>query len=219
MTYYSIHFNRPDFVEIQYNLSKKIGYDLVIVNNGRNKSIKEISKKLGVNYMETDNIGKNSMSHANSINQILPLINMQDDWGLLDHDMFITTKVEFNNNDIISVKCTNVSDKPYMWPGMLICKEGVNLSNIDFSPGVGIHGDTGCGTYKVVSDYKVKWCKLSYKGEQDQQYIQDSKIITAHILDDEVIGYHYLNGSNWTNGVGADNKNKILIDILDNIKL
>lgn len=217
MKYYSIHFNRPDFVEIQYNLSKKVGYDLVIVNNGRNKSIKDISEKLNVEYIETDNIGKNSMSHGNSINQILPKINMNKEWGLLDHDMFIIENIDFTDFEITSIKCDNIKDKPYLWPGMIICKGGVDISNIDFKPGVSIKGDTGSGTNLIVDNFKIKWCEKKYIGVKNKLMIQNSTIITKHMIDQKVIGYHYLNGSNWTEGDGIENKNKLLMKLIKNL--
>jgi hypothetical protein len=215
MKYYSIHFNRPDFVEIQFELSKKHNYDLVVVNNGCDQSIKDISDRLGVEYIETQNVGGNgSLSHGSSINQIISKIDMSEDWGLLDHDMFMTTQIDFSDCDIITMKCDNIPDKPYLWPGMLICKGGVDLSGVDFRPGVGIPADTGSATYEYVNKYNVKWCSLERYGVQDNRLVQDSKIITGHLLDGKLIGYHYLNGSNWTGGNAIDSKNDILRSLI-----
>ena len=41
MIYYSIHFNRPDFIRIQNDLAKKFNDKLVIINNGSNKEIED----------------------------------------------------------------------------------------------------------------------------------------------------------------------------------
>lgn len=218
MKYYSIHFNRPDFVEIQFELSKRYNYDLVIVNNGMNKSIRDISNKIGVECIDTLNVGGNgSMSHGGSINQIIKRIDMSEDWGLLDHDMFITNNIDFEkyDADVITMICDNIPSTPYMWPGMLICKGGVDLSDVDFRPGVGIKADTGSDTWRYVDEYKVKWCDLEIHGVHDHKMIQNSRAIAKHKVDNDVLGYHYINGSNWAGGNVMDDKNQILKLVLD----
>lgn len=217
MKYYAIHFNRPDFVEIQFQLSKKYNYDLVIVNNGGNKAIREISERLGVEYIETTNVGINpSTSHGAAINQIIKSIDMSKDWGLIDHDMFINFYIDFNNYDvdILTIRCDNVPSKPYLWPGMLICKGGVNLSDVDFRPGIGISADTGSDTWRYVDKYKIGWCSQEIYGSKDNRMIQNSRAIVKHLYNDDLLGYHYVNGSNWAGGNVMDDKNQILKSVL-----
>lgn len=209
MKYYSIHFNRPDFLEIQANLANKFNYELVVINNGSHQGIKEKSKYLKLEYHETENISSTgSLSHGSAINQILHLIDMSSDWAILDHDMFIIDDIDFKEFDIITIKCDNVYNNLYMWPGMLLCKGGVDLSDVDFKPGVGIPGDTGCDTFRYVDKYNIKWCDVEVLGEKNKKYLQNSKAILSHKLDNKVIGYHYLNGSNWTDN--DDYKDEIL---------
>jgi hypothetical protein len=215
MKLYSIHFNRPDFVEIQYQQSKKYNHELVIVNNGRNHRIKEVAEKLSVEYLETDNHLYGSNSHGMSINQILPLIDMQSYWGLIDHDLFITNDIEFGDYDIITQLSDNIPATPHMWPGFLICKGGVDLSDIDFRPGVGIPADTGSDTFRKVKDYKISIINQKYYGQRNKKLIQDSDIICQFYNDDKLLAYHYLNGSNWTGGDSIESKNKILLDLLN----
>lgn len=216
MKLYSIHFNRPDFIEIQYEQSKKYNHQLVVVNNGRNPQIKEVSERIGVEYLETDNHSYGSLSHGMSINQILPLIDMKSDWGLIDHDLFITTDIEFGDSDIITMRCDNIPQTPYMWPGFLLCKGGVDLSDIDFRPGIGIPADTGSDTFRKVNDYKISWIDVKYYGEKNKNLIQDSNIICEFYNDKNLLAYHYLNGSNWTGGDSIESKNKILLELIRN---
>ena len=218
--YYSIHFNRPDFVKIQFELSKLIGYELVIVNNGGNKEIKNICDILNIEYIETVNDSSKgpSYSHGNSINQLVKKINFHENWGIIDHDMFITKKIDINNFEIISWEQKNVKNKPYLWPGFLICKSGVNLSNINFLPGIDIPGDTGSGTNKILNNYKIKWVDTSITWEElSKGEYQKKDIIVDFLIDGQIVGYHYLNGSNWINNVDNTLKNNKISKILENI--
>jgi hypothetical protein len=206
MKLYSIHFNRPDFVEIQYNQSKKSNYELVVVNNGRNKDITDVCNRLGIELIEIDNIGKGnpSLSHGSAINQIKDKIDYSKDWGLIDHDLFIVKQIDMLDYDIITWKQLNIPDKPYMWPGFLLCKAGVNLSNVDFRPGVGVGGDTGSDTYKYINKYNVGFIDIKEIGDKTKALKQDSPMLFEFYLKD-LIAIHYLNGSNWTNNL---DKNK-----------
>jgi hypothetical protein len=217
MKIYSIHFNRPDFVKIQFDLSLKFGYDLVIVNNGSNPDIKKVSNEIGVEYIETENISTGSRSHGNSINQIIKKIDMSADWGIIDHDLFFIKNIKFSDFDIISWKQENVPSKEYLWPGLLLCRGGVDLSYLDFLPGVNIPGDTGCSTYEIVDKYRIKWSdtSISWKELSSGRY-QNENIIIDFSLDGDIIAHHYLNGSNWIKSSNNEIKNKMLIDSINN---
>jgi hypothetical protein len=218
--YYSIHFNRPDFVKIQFELSKLVGYDLVIVNNGGNKEIKNICENLNIEHIETvDNSSSGaSYSHGNSINQLMKKINFSENWGIIDHDIFIVEKIEINDFEILSWQQKNVKDSPYLWPGFLICKSGVNLSDINFLPKTDIPGDTGSGTNKILNNYKIKWVDTSITWEElSKGGYQTKDIIVDFSIDDRIVAYHYLNGSNWVNNVNNTSKNKKIFEILKKI--
>ena len=219
MKLYAIHFNRPDFVEIQHHLSKKFEYELVIINNGHNKEIERLCLDLNIEHIIThDRGGDPSMSHGSAINQMIHIINSDESWGLIDHDMFV---VQYNTDfDIITLPCDNIGiDHRYMWPGMILCRAGINFSDVDFNPGAGCGGDTGSGTYKKVAEYNVGWCGSRVIGEHNKSLMQDSDLIQEIVIDNNIIGYHYLNGSNWTGGDSTECKNSILSKALNRYDL
>jgi hypothetical protein len=217
-TYYSIHYNRPDFVEIQYKLSQILDYKLFIVNNGENELIKKKCRDLRIdNYIETKNIGTLSHSHANAINQILPLIDTSQPYGFIDHDIFIISKIYMINNDILSWKQENIPDQPYLWPGLLICKENTNLLGVNFLPGIAIKGDAGCDTYRVIKNYKVKWLEPSIdNATYINKSIQNTNEIMRFNIENRIVAYHYINGSNWAESNTNPTKNNILLTLLNN---
>lgn len=207
--YYSIHFNRPDFVKIQFELSKIVGYELVIVNNGRNIEIENICKELNIQHIETNNNNSKgpSYSHGNSINQLMKKINFNENWGIIDHDMFIVKQIDFKNFDIISWEQKNVKGKSYLWPGFIICRSGIDLSGINFLPGTDIPGDTGSGTHKILNNYNINWANTSITWEE----------LSKGNYQKKVVGHHYLNGSNWVNNDNNELKNKKIYKILNDI--
>mgnify|MGYP003333785699 CR=1 FL=1 len=216
-TYYSIHYNRPDFVEIQYKLSQILDYKLFIVNNGENKLIKKKCRDLRINnYIETKNVGTLSHSHGNAINEILPLIDMSQPYGFIDHDVFILSKIYMINNDILSWKQENVINQHYLWPGLLICKENTNLLGVNFLPGIGINGDTGCDTYRIIKNYKVKWLETSIDNTAYMnKNIQHTNEIMRFDIRNTIVAYHYINGSNWAKSSTNSTKNNILLTLLN----
>lgn len=216
-TYYSIHYNRPDFVEIQYKLSQILDYQLFIVNNGGNQLIEKKCRDLKINnYIETKNIGILSNSHGNAINQILPLIDMTQPYGFIDHDMFILAKIYMINSDILSWKQENIQGQPYLWPGLLICKENTNLLDINFLPGTSIGGDTGCDTYRIIKKYNVKWVQTSIDNTTYiNSNIQHTNKFMSFSINNILLGYHYINGSNWAASQNNFTKNNILLNLLN----
>lgn len=218
MIYYSIHFNRPDFIRIQNDLAKKFNDKLVIINNGSNKEIEETCIELGLDYYNFDSLGTDpSRHHGGALNFLVSsVLNFDEDWGILDHDMFILKKI-YLDCDIISMQCNNVPGSPYLWPGLILGRAGVNLSDVDFTPGKGVQGDTGSDTYRKVDIYDIDWITEEHIGDRNKSLVQDSNILTLFKLNDELLGIHYLNGSNWTKGDSIENKNKMLYNFLYNI--
>lgn len=228
MKYYSVHFNRPDFVHIQNTLLKENGDELIVINNGPNPTIKKVCDDLNIQCFDVqnsniDSTGKfdpnGAVSHGNALNfAARNVINFDEDWGLIDHDMFLTKHIDFNDYDcdIISFISDNRPEYLYFWPGYLLCKGGINMSDIDFRPGEDIPGglgDTGCATYKLYPNYKVIPVKQKGVGVHDANWLQDSNILFHYYVNDEMVGIHYLNGSNWT-GRNPSSKNSLLIEEL-----
>ncbi len=223
MKFYSVHFNRPDFIAIQKYCVESIGGILVVIdNNPTDSSIKSECTKLGVAYFGVpDRLGAEyalSRSHGRALNYTREIIDYSDDWCILDHDFFPIKKIEFEDYDILTIEEIRES-VTYCWPGYIAGKSKISLAGIDFMPDVNGAGDTGFGTYKLIECnlYKMKY--VSQKPIDDipvGHQIQTSPTVM------EVGGYgiHYLNGSSWMNtppGV-IDKKNEYIINILKSRK-
>lgn len=211
MIFYSIHFNRPDFIEIQKKCVERLGGSLVVINNHSNKQISDTCENLGVKFFDYDpgiNEGP-SNSHGRALNYTRSIIDYSDDWCIMDHDFFPLKKILFGEFDIIGLLQIR-DDVKYLWPGFIAGSKEVNINGIDFSPGGG--GDTGAGTAYLVKNYKVKFLNKSYLGETTTPNIQTSPILS----DFDGFGIHYLNGSNWmhTSGDVSDNKKSKLLEII-----
>jgi hypothetical protein len=217
MKYYSVHFNRPDFIEIQ---KKFLVGDLIVINNHSNNDIQRTCEKLGLTFYNIENPYSNSYSHAHGLNFLKTIIDYSDDYCIIDHDLFPYKKIIFNENyDIITVKCMNNPNIPYLWPGFLAIKRHINIDDINFMPGLIENGDTGCDTNKLIKllEKRIYFCKEKYIGEKMDIYIQKSPIVSQ--FDDYCI--HYLNGSNWmkTNNEIINKKNLLLINLLKTLSI
>jgi hypothetical protein len=223
MTYYAIHFNRPDFIKIQYKLACRTNDNLIVVNNGNNETVTRVCDELNVNCISIENSTTTdpSYSHGHAINTILPHINMSEDWGLLDHDMFMVQKIRFDSCDIISHIHHGAPNKiPYLWPGMLLCRGGVDLKHIDFRPIVKtepetISWDTGSDTHTIMNRFKIDGVGVSIVGDSSvETRVQDICSIAVFNYKNNIIGYHYINGSNWSGQNKTEEKNKMLSELI-----
>lgn len=193
MKYYTVHFNRPDFLALQKEFIKG---ELIVINNHCNPAIEEECKRLDLRYYNVTNpYGAGSPSHAHALNYLKTIIDYTDDYCLLDHDFFPYVEIDLSDYDVVGHRCDNVPGKPYLWPGFFAAKKEIRLDDINFMPGVVPNGDTGCDTYRLlqIPGLKVKFCREVYVGEQKTDYIQTSPIVGHY----EGYGIHYLNGSNW----------------------
>ena len=213
MKVYSVHFNRPDFIEIQKKCLDKIeGYELVVINNQANPAIESKCNELGVkfyNHTHASGMGS-SMSHGSALNFLREIIDQNDDWCITDHDVFICKSIDLSDVDLISIQ--QIKDgKSYLWPGFIVGRKGIPVSHIDFSPNSVF--DTGGGTHVLVdAGYRVKWVQEEYLGEPTTGFLQNSKVIIK-ISD---LAVHYLNGSCWmpTSQNTIEEKNQFLFDII-----
>lgn len=215
MKVYSIHFNKPDFVSIQNQFCKKIGYHLVVVNNGENKEIHNACIQEGVEEIHTKNIGINSFSHANSINQLFEIISDSEDCGIIDHDLFLLKPLDFKNNNIIALKQSRGSFS-YFWPGFLFWKKEVLMKKINFSPNS--IGDTGANTNLILKDLnsKINFVKEKHIFDSMQSNSIQSDGYSELYLNDELVAIHAMNGSHWHSGF-SETKTEKLNNIINNI--
>ena len=223
MKFYSIHFNRPDFIEIQKNCVESIGGSLVVIDNSLSGTlIKNECSRLGVNYFAVpdrlDADGSPSKSHGRALNHTRNVIDYSDDWCILDHDFFPTKKIEFDGYDIITIQEIR-NNVTYFWPGYLAGKSKISLTEIDFLPDLQGYGDTGFGT-RVLAENSVY--KIKYISQRPIDNIPEGSQIQTFPTLMEVGGYgiHYLNGSRWmsTHPDVINEKNEYLINILESRK-
>lgn len=196
MIFYSIHFNRPDFIEIQKKCIDYIGGDLVVIINSSNMGIQEECMRLGIKFFQNPQIFSNSpsSSHGECLNFTANVIDYTRDWCLLDHDFFPLKNIDFKGYEILGTKQCRQGVEDYFWPGFLAGKNYINLKGIDFLPGKG--KDTGGGTSSLISKgYKIKEVSEQYLGFDEKN--NDPLQIQPGIVQFEDFGIHYLNGSGW----------------------
>lgn len=212
MKYYSVHYNRPDFIKIQKQF---IDGELIVINNHCSYEIEETCKELNIKYFNLKNPYSLSMSHGYALNFLKTIIDYSDDYCIIDHDLFPYKPINFEKYDIIGCKSNNNPNIPYLWPGFLAIKKEIKLDNINFYPGLIHNGDTGCDTHNLIKKIgieKIHFCKEEYLGIKTNEYFQTSPILSK--FDDYCI--HYLNGSNWmkTNTNVINEKNCFLLTLL-----
>lgn len=219
MIFYSVHFNRPDFISIQKKCIERIGGRLVVIDNSYSGDlIRKECDELGVSCYDNPergvSFGSPSFSHGSALNYAKGVIDYSSDWCLIDHDFFPLKKIDFGDFDIISI--FQIRDEvKYLWPGFIAAKKHVNIDNINFFPS-GI-GDTGVGTEILVREkmYNIKGLHERTTVQDIPEGVQIQRFPTLNIVDD--IGIHYLNGSSWM-GVEPEvfkKKNEDLIKIIN----
>ena len=214
MNFYSIHYNRPDFISIQKKYL--IGGELFVINNGSNPEIENECNRLNIPYSNCDHRNlSTSDSHGNALNHLTKnVINYSEPYVIMEHDVFLFKAINFEHYDIIGLKQTK-DDYDYLWPGLIACKNNVNLKDINFSPNTDFSGDTGCGTHKIIKakQYNINFLNQILIGEDTTGQLQTSAIITQI----GEIAFHYLNGSSWAKESAEikDKKNQMIIDLLE----
>lgn len=216
MKYYSIHFNRPDFIGIQKKYIKDA--DLIILNNHSNLDIENECKKNNLKCINFDHNMRISPSHSHGygLNYLKNIIDYEDDYCIIDHDFFPFKNPVFNDYDFISIRNHTSENILHMWPGLIAGRRGTSLKEVNFMPGVLPGGDTGCDTANLLEKNKVKFIDWTPIGLKNSYYLQLSPCLTLA----KEFGVHYLNGSNW---MPADKnviaqKNDLLISVLESLK-
>lgn len=196
MKIYSIHFNRPDYAKIQHQISQDLGHDLIIVNNGPSADIHDTCLQNKITEIPIKNKGTLSHSHANAINELLKVKSDSEDFGLIDHDVFLFKNVEIDNWDILTLKQSRGS-YDYCWPGFLFCSHRVPIKSVNFNPFP--PGDTGSKTHCFYSDkdYKISHIKENRIPCTDSSNNLQSNSYSELYLNDELLAIHATNGSGW----------------------
>jgi hypothetical protein len=198
MIFYSVHFNRPDFIEIQKKCIDKIGGTLVVIKNSIDSRIEEKCKEIGVscyNSPNSNNLNSNSsVSHGDALNFITKIIDYSDDWCILDHDFFPLRTIEFEDFEILGyIAGGKLKENNYFWPGFLAGKKTISLNGINFLPTRG--KDTGAGTQELLNkNYRIKIVPEEYIGFDEKRGNLQTQSGIVKFGD---FGIHYLNGSEW----------------------
>tara|TARA_B110000305_G_C19365778_1_gene601835 strand:+ start:667 stop:1224 length:558 start_codon:yes stop_codon:yes gene_type:complete len=183
----------------------------VVVNNGGNEDIHKACDQEGVEEIKTKNIGTNSFSHGNSINQLFKIAPNPETCGIIDHDLFLEKPIDFKSNNIIAYKQSR-GDFSYFWPGFLFWKKDVPMKKIDFTPNS--IGDTGANTNAIFNDLNSKINFIKEQHEDNNTIQSDG--YSKFYLNDELVAIHAINGSNWHSAF-SESKTKTLNDLLHNI--
>lgn len=221
MKIYSIHYNKPEYIELQFNTLEKFvnfSYEFIIVDNSINPDIKnqiiETTNKLKLRCLDCKNniSGMSSISHQNSFNYIFSNVEEGDTIMIIDHDLFIINQFNteyYADYDMVILPQVR-GDITYPWPGMIIFNKVINKSQISFKSGF-IEGepcDTGGNLYYYIKNNNLKIKNVS------ETYFNDGKLLSSN-LDD--IFLHLISGSNWNTNYNLEEKlNFLLKKINDN---
>jgi hypothetical protein len=220
MKIYSIHYNKPEYINLQKKLFDKylnFEFEFIIVNNATNEDMVEKieleSKKEGLRTIKCMNNIKQigSTSHQNSFKYIIDDLDEIENFLIVDHDVFLIEEIYINyftNYDMVFLAQTR-NEIEYPWPGLIYFSNSIDKSEISFTSGV-INGnacDTGAGLYHYISknkDFKIK--KIS------ERHIRLENNIVSK-LDDKFI--HLIGGSGWNPNINIEEKVNYLNSIID----
>ncbi len=200
MIYYSIHYNRPDFIGIQDKCIKKLGERLIVIDNSNGAyPIKAECERLNVPFYQVpvEIKGNPSVSHGTALNFLRGVIDYSEDWCIIDHDFFPLKKIIFENFNLMGI-FQKREDINYLWPGFMAGEKEIILYDIDFLPGNGL--DTGGGTRFLLSterNLKVKYLEqlpIKFSETEDENMNPQQRSI---VYDINGYGIHYTNGSEW----------------------
>ena len=238
---FSFAFNRPDILQYQITSLKKfiVGeYDINIVYDTRDNQYYEQFKKICddndvvLHQHLSEPGGTPSFYNAQAIKWVYDtVISKEDDCYvmLLDHDMFLIDELDVHQEmsvyDIIG--CLQIREKiKYIWAGLCIFKKSsVEDIEFDFYPQT-VDGqilDTGGGTYKLLSNEKIKFMDtgVDYPEEYKGIDLKDEKITGGYgyelHFDNKFL--HFRNASNWHTQyqVGDEEKTGLLFQMLSDI--
>lgn len=218
MKIYSVHFNKPEFIELQkksFDKWIKFKYEFIVINNAIDKNlfskIEHISEKLGLRTINCNNniIGMSSLSHQNSFKYILNDINEGDLVMIVDHDLFLMNELKdsyFNEYDMVILP--QIRSVEYPWPGLIIFNKIFNKEQMSFDSGFinNEYCDTGANMYLYIKNNNPNIKRIK------ESYFDTGKMLMAN-LDDIFI--HLISGSGWNTNYDLENKLRFLISYLN----
>lgn len=220
MKIYSIHYNKPEYVEIQYKtISKFVNfpYEFIILDNSIDGYIKsqlvEITSTLGLKYIDCQNKigGMSSISHQNSFRYLLEDVNEGDTMMIIDHDVFLFDYLEaeyYSDYDLVMLPQIRGSIT-YPWPGMIIFNKVKNKNQISFDSGLfeGEYCDTGGKLYYYIQNNNLKVKSVN------EIYFNDGELLSSNL---DNIFIHLVSGSDWNKNYNLQEKINFLLKKINN---
>ena len=220
--FYSIHYNKPKFVELQ-NLSfqKFAGeYTFTVIDNSIDVSISDEIKSVcdsnNIGYINTTNKfdsrinGLHGFSHQVGIDLFLDRLKNHHDKNdivaLFDHDIFLTSN--FNKlNDLLSVNgiLTAIQHREhvyYIWPGLVIfnLSKCINIEELSLDGDKLING----GWLSINDGVRVDIGGDSYQYLKKYKDVVLFSDLMNHLsenmneISEKYVFYHFLDGSQWS---------------------
>ena len=213
MIYFSTHFNRPDFVEIQKKCIDRIGGELFIAINGGSREIINECRRLGISYQPMKNEDNPSIAHAMTLNWALRSGIMRQGGFLIDHDCFPVAVPAFEQFVGVKIKSKHMM----LLPSYLGFTEEVSevMRTINMMPAAGY--DTSWRTYKMIKNYHVKYLASDAMDSLLDGTAQDGLVIDRYRDEDRIYAIHTICGSNWTGTSPVEAKTKMITDELDRL--
>jgi glycosyltransferase involved in cell wall biosynthesis len=149
---FSIHYNKPEYLELQIESFKKfinIDYEFIVIDNSIDESIslnlKKICDNNQIKYLFTDNKTPHGSStygwsHLNGLNFFKKYL-IESDYKniiLIEHDIFLCSNIEkmyeLSLNNSICGYFQDRGDINYLHPGLLFFNKDLcfDLHTIDF---------------------------------------------------------------------------------------
>lgn len=214
MKIYSIHYNKPEYIELQkksFDKWIKFKYDFIIVNNAIDiniiNSISTITESLGLRmiYCNNDISSMSSISHQNAFQYIIDDVTDGDNIMILDHDLFVIS--ELNENyykgfDMVILPQLRDSIE-YPWPGMIIFNNIKKKNDISFASGLieGVSCDTGGNIYYYIKNNNLNVRKIN------ESYFDNGRMLMSNL---DNIFLHLISGSGWNSNYDLANKLRFL---------
>lgn len=202
---YSIHFNRPDFIRIQYDSFCKFiknEFEFLVLNNSCDENIRNTCENLGISCIDLNNTGIHpSESHSLALIELKKYITNDGNFHvILDHDMFIVDDIDFfeymENYSLMFIDQKR-GHLTYMWPGLVIINSSVcpRLETLNFSLGIfdGVRCDSGGESYKYLLENPTLKIKIP---TEDREFTDAEDLNTFFFKYDNKF-LHYFRGSNW----------------------
>jgi hypothetical protein len=220
MKIYSIHYNKPEYIELQkksFDKWVKFDYEFIVVNNAIDINlinlISTTSQDLGLRTINCNNniSGMSSVSHQNSFKYIIDDVQDGDNVMIVDHDLFVMNEVDesyYNKHDMVILPQLR-GNIEYPWPGLIIFNNIKRKCEISFDS-VTIENescDTGGKMYYYIKDNNLNIKKVN------ESYFDDGSMLMSNL---DNIFIHLISGSGWNSAYDLENK---LIFLKEKIKI